>query len=186
MTTRSTEKLEEQTALMLASLQEQGQQQAQQLRQQIDLLALNQDQRQRELVEQFSRKMTECSDKQEGLEKRLATLEEDLQLLRLDEQERREERERRPPSIENPISGDAAERVGCIPRNLQGPGNFDGCSSWDAYVAQFEMLARLNCWTDKQKAIYLAVSLKGSALTVPTNLPQADVYDYQRLKEALA
>ena len=47
------------------------------------------------------------------------------------------------------------------------------------------MLARLNCWTDKQKAIYLAVNLKGSALTVLTNLPQADVYDYQRLKEAL-
>ena len=69
---------------MLASLQEQGQQQAQQLRQQIDLLALNQDQQQRELVDQFS-KMTEWSGKQEGLEKRLATLEEDLQLMRLDE-----------------------------------------------------------------------------------------------------
>ena len=151
MTTRSMAKLEEQTALMLASLQEQGQQQAQQLRQQIDLLALNQDQQQRDLVDQFS-KMTEWSGKQEGLEKRLATLEEDLQLMRLDEQERREEREHRPPSIENPISDDAAERVGGIPHNLQGPGNFDGSSSWDAYIAQFEMLAWLKCWTNKQKS----------------------------------
>ena len=149
MTTRSMAKLEDQTALMLASLQEQGQQQAQQLRQQIDLLALNQDQRQRELVEQFLRKMTECSGKQEGLEKRLATLEEDLQLMRVDEQERREVREHRLPSIENPISVDAAERVGCIPCNLQGPGNFE--DSWNAYMAQFEMLAWLNCWTTSRR-----------------------------------
>ena len=148
MTTRSMAKLEEQTALMLASLQEQGQQQAQQLRQQIDLLALNQDQQQRELVDQFS-KMTEWSGKQEGLEKRLATLEEDLQLMRVDEQERREVREHRLPSIENPISGDAAERVGCIPCNLQGPGNFE--DSWNAYIAQFEMLAWLNCWTTSRR-----------------------------------
>ena len=128
--------------------------------------------------------MTEWSSKQEGLEKRLATLEEDLQLMRLDEQECSEEHGRQPLSIENPTSSDAAERVGCIPCNLLGLGSFDGCSSWDAYIAQFEMLAQLNCWTNKQETIYLAMSLKGSVLTGLTNLPQTDVYDYQHLKEA--
>ena len=65
--------------------------------------------------------------------------------MRLYEQEHQEERKHRPLSIKNPPSSGAAVRVGCISCNLQGLRSFNGSSSWDAYIAQFEMLAWLSC-----------------------------------------
>lgn len=50
---------------------------------------------------------------------------------------------------------------------------------------QFEMLADLNGWTDVEKATYLAVNLKGSALTVLSNLPAQSRSDYVTLTAAL-
>ena len=54
---------------------------------------------------------------------------------------------------------------------MQRPAPFDGKGTWDAYHTQFEMLARINRWTDLDKAAYLAISLRGPAATVLTNLP---------------
>ena len=50
------------------------------------------------------------------------------------------------------------------------PSLFDGKSSWEAYQTQFKLLAELNHWTEQEKATHLAISLRGSALTVLTNL----------------
>ena len=55
---------------------------------------------------------------------------------------------------------------------VQKPAPFDGKLTWDAYHTQFEMLARINYWSDADKTAYLAISLRGLAATVLTNLPQ--------------
>ena len=65
------------------------------------------------------------------------------------------------------------------------PPVFDGKTQWDAYLTQFQMLAQINGWTDAQKATYLAVSLKGPALTVLSNLPAGQLYNFQSLVSAL-
>ena len=46
------------------------------------------------------------------------------------------------------------------------------------HIAQFEMLANINRWTEVEKTMYLAVSLKGPALTVLSNLPTDNLYNY--------
>ena len=65
------------------------------------------------------------------------------------------------------------------------PVPYDGQSSWEAYKLQFEMLAQLNGWNETQKATYLAVSLRGTALTVLTNLPPGQHSDFKSLLSAL-
>ncbi len=55
---------------------------------------------------------------------------------------------------------------------MRKPAVFDGQSSWEAYYTQFELLSDLNHWSVDQKSSYLAVSLRGSALPVLTNLLQ--------------
>ncbi|KAG7176356.1 Circumsporozoite-like 3 [Homarus americanus] len=46
----------------------------------------------------------------------------------------------------------------------------DGKVSWEAYQAQFELLAEQNGWDDKQCAVQLATSLKGAAMEVLSQL----------------
>ena len=67
----------------------------------------------------------------------------------------------------------------------QRPPLYDGRSSWDAYVTQFGMLAHLNNWNQEEKATLLAVSLRGAALTVLSNLPAERRGNYQALVTAL-
>ena len=50
---------------------------------------------------------------------------------------------------------------------------------------QFGLLAGLNKWREQEKAAYLATSLRGSALTVLTNLPEEQRSDYGGLCAAL-
>ena len=68
---------------------------------------------------------------------------------------------------------------------LQKPPTYDGRSPWDAYKLQFEMLATVNGWSNVQKATYLAVSLRGPALTVLTNISADRRGDYDLLVAAL-
>ena len=70
-------------------------------------------------------------------------------------------------------------------RQMQRPGSYDGRASWDAYHTQFKMLARINGWKEEEKATYLAVSLKGPALTVLNNIPPESLYSYDALVSAL-
>ena len=65
------------------------------------------------------------------------------------------------------------------------PSPFDGKSSWEAYQAQFKLLAELNHWTEQEKAAHLAISLRGPALTVLTNLPEEQRSDFSALAAAL-
>ena len=47
------------------------------------------------------------------------------------------------------------------------------------------MLARVNHWSTEEKATFLAVSLRGSALAVLNNVPEASLYNYEALVSAL-
>ena len=69
--------------------------------------------------------------------------------------------------------------------NMVRPTPYNGTSSWDAYKAQFEMLAELNSWTDAEKAMFLAINLKGSALSLLGNIPPRSRADYTTVTEAL-
>ena len=62
---------------------------------------------------------------------------------------------------------------------------FDGKSAWDVYRAQFELLADMNRWSDAEKATHLAISLRGAASTVLTNLHPTQRQNYEALTAAL-
>ena len=47
------------------------------------------------------------------------------------------------------------------------------------------MLARVNGWNEMEKATYLAVRLIGPALTVLSNIPRDNLYNYSSLITAL-
>ena len=70
-------------------------------------------------------------------------------------------------------------------QQLQRPAPFDGKVAWDAYRAQFELLAEMNGWSDAEKAAHLAVSLRGAAATVLTNIPAEQRQNYLSLTAAL-
>ena len=66
------------------------------------------------------------------------------------------------------------------------PSTFDGKGSWEDYQAQFNIVAKLNDWTDDQsKATYLAVSLSGAARAVLGDLSEAERKNYEVLVKAL-
>ena len=75
-------------------------------------------------------------------------------------------------------------RAPCLTQMAK-PLPYDGQSSWEAYKLQFKMLAQLNGWNDIQKATYLAVSLRGTALTILTNLLPKQHNEYKSLLSAL-
>ena len=50
------------------------------------------------------------------------------------------------------------------------PATFDGSGSWLDYKAHFDVCAELNGWSDKEKGMYLAVSLRGQAQGVFGNI----------------
>ena len=68
---------------------------------------------------------------------------------------------------------------------LQRPAPYDGKGTWDAYHTQFEMLVRINKWNNLDKAAYLAISLRGPAATVLTNLPPDQRQDYTALASSV-
>ena len=70
-------------------------------------------------------------------------------------------------------------------RPVQKPTIFDGRSSWEAYVTQFEIVAEINQWDGPDKAAFLATSLRGPALTVLSNLPSESRVHYPSLLAAL-
>ena len=68
---------------------------------------------------------------------------------------------------------------------VQRPTPYNGRTAWDAYRTQFEMLAEMNHWSEAEKATFLAVSLRGSALLVLTNLPPEGRHHYTTLVATL-
>ena len=88
-----------------------------------------------------------------------------------------------PVSLESEAGGARAEE-GRSSKNVR-PSPFDGKSSWEAYQTQFRLLAELNHWSEQEKAAHLAISLRGSALTVLTNLPEEQRNNFSALSAAL-
>ena len=90
-----------------------------------------------------------------------------------------------PPVLDGEEVGGADVTATGTQKPLHRPAPFDGKSSWEAYSTQFELLSDLNHWSQTEKAVYLAVSLRGPALTVLTNLPAGQRRDYSALTRAL-
>ena len=64
------------------------------------------------------------------------------------------------------------------------PATFDGTGNWLDYKAHFEVCAQLNGWTDDEKGMYLAVSLRGQAQGVFGNIASKS-HNYSELVKAL-
>ncbi|CAC5419814.1 unnamed protein product [Mytilus coruscus] len=65
------------------------------------------------------------------------------------------------------------------------PSKYDGSVSWEDYKIQFEMISKLNCWKDTQKAMFLATSLSGNAQSVLADIDPIKRKDYQSICAAL-
>ena len=65
------------------------------------------------------------------------------------------------------------------------PATFDGTSSFQDYLVQFNMVGDLNRWDEETKAMELATSLRGAAQTVLSDLRPEQRRDYQQLVCAL-
>ena len=50
------------------------------------------------------------------------------------------------------------DRSVTMSKPIREPSKFDGKSSWEPFLAQFEIAARMNGWNDEQKAQFLATS----------------------------
>ncbi len=94
-----------------------------------------------------------------------------------------------PPTTSSPTGtpgGPCVDGVNGLDHSVvQRPPPYDGQSAWDTYATQFDMLARVNHWTELEKTMFLAVSLRGPALMVLSNLTPERRYDYQHLVTAL-
>ena len=64
------------------------------------------------------------------------------------------------------------------------PATFDGTGSWLDYRAHFDAVAEINRWSQTEKGLYLAVSLRGQAKGVFGNL-STQSKDYDKLVQAL-
>ena len=64
--------------------------------------------------------------------------------------------------------------------------NYDGRSSWSDYLVQFQIAARLNHWSEEEKAMELATSLVGQARGVLSDMSEQDRLDYGALVQKLS
>lgn len=65
------------------------------------------------------------------------------------------------------------------------PSEFDGKVQWEAYFAQFELLAGAQGWDKSECALQLVASLRGAALEVLGHLTSRQRTDYHSVVEAL-
>ncbi|CAC5407814.1 unnamed protein product [Mytilus coruscus] len=66
------------------------------------------------------------------------------------------------------------------------PPVYDGTPSWQDYLVQFKQLGKRNQWTQEDKAMELAVSLRGAAVSILSDLGLPDRENYNCLVSALA
>ncbi|KAK8389762.1 hypothetical protein O3P69_009038 [Scylla paramamosain] len=62
---------------------------------------------------------------------------------------------------------------------------YDGKVAWESYVAQFEMLASAQGWSEAEKALQLTTALRGPVVEVVGHLPPAQRAYYGSVAEAL-
>ena len=71
------------------------------------------------------------------------------------------------------------------PKNFIKPATYDGTGLWNDYLSHFESVSLINNWTDVEKGLYLAASLRGQAQGVLGNQPKDDRQNYTKLVQAL-
>lgn len=65
------------------------------------------------------------------------------------------------------------------------PDKFNGEGSWSSYLAQFEVVADANRWTEEQRASYLVSSLRGPAVAILHALSPEERRSFRHLTDAL-
>lgn len=70
-------------------------------------------------------------------------------------------------------------------RNFVKPATYDGSGLWNDYLSHFESVCLLNDWTETEKGLYLAASLRGLAQGVLGNQPRDERQNYRKLVKAL-
>ena len=71
------------------------------------------------------------------------------------------------------------------PSGQRKPSEFDGKVQWEAYFAQFQLLADAQGWDEAESALQLVASLRGPALEVLGHLTSTQRGDYSSVVEAL-
>ncbi|XP_078786579.1 uncharacterized protein LOC144983599 [Oryzias latipes] len=82
------------------------------------------------------------------------------------------------------LSGNVGSRTPVVVSTTKIP-KYTGRSDWEAFLAQFELLAEAEGWTVEKKALNLALSLTDDALSCLLLLNPADRRDYGALVGAL-
>ena len=94
-----------------------------------------------------------------------------------------------PPRLSSPPRAPPAHHqaasFGPSPQGKRKPSEFDGKVAWEAYLAQFEMLAAAQGWNDGECALQLVSSLRGQALEVLAHLTPAQRSVYSCVVGAL-
>jgi hypothetical protein len=70
-------------------------------------------------------------------------------------------------------------------KNIVKPATYDGKGPWLDYKSHFDACSEINHWSDKEKGLYLAVSLRGQAQGVLGNLPLESRQDFKELVKSL-
>lgn len=84
------------------------------------------------------------------------------------------------PPMQTPVTNDK-NATKC---NIK-PATFDGSHSWIDYKSHFDACVAINNWSDREKGLYLAVSLRGAAQGVLGNASSETGQQYNLLVEAL-
>ncbi|CAC5391200.1 unnamed protein product [Mytilus coruscus] len=66
------------------------------------------------------------------------------------------------------------------------PALYDGEGNWEDYLVQFELIAAINKWSDIEKALELATSLRGTAQSILTDIRPEMRTNFIQLTAALA
>ena len=83
------------------------------------------------------------------------------------------------------VRPELAHNVPDKPAKQKQHATYDGKSSFRDYIAHFELISQLNNWLEHRKALELATSLRGQALSVFTDLDTGDRQNYSKLVRAL-
>ena len=75
--------------------------------------------------------------------------------------------------------------IGTKSKSIIKPATYDGNSPWLDYKSHFDVCAKINDWTDTEKGLYPAVSLRGQAQGVLGNLPLNARQDFDELVRSL-
>lgn len=93
--------------------------------------------------------------------------------------------ERTHDRYEHDVPYDGYSRRTQEPRGRK-PATFDGAMNWNDYIVHFDMIAELNYWNDETKALELATSQRGLALSVLSDLRPEYRYSFRHLISALS